>query len=149
MQTPLNTTEINQAEPALTPKLVYRFVDSSVPPQYHRSYTITVRQESIELTVDSYGEILAAYTLPLAEKGFQKFIAKLRRIEIFTVEPGEDERCSGGITDKFDIILNDMIVNGYVYHCARQRYGNLKGNTDAAARLFRALVPGFAGKIKV
>ncbi len=37
----------------------YRFSDSSTPPQYHRSFTITVDSNQAHLTVDVYGTILA------------------------------------------------------------------------------------------
>jgi len=40
-------------------KIVYHFADASVPPQYHRSYTITVIPDCVEIVVNSYGEIFA------------------------------------------------------------------------------------------
>ncbi len=39
--------------------VVYRFNDSSVPPQYHRSFELTATSKEARLVVDSYGEILA------------------------------------------------------------------------------------------
>jgi len=41
-----------------TTKIIYSYGDSSVPPQYHRSYTITVTNEKLHIVVDSYGDIL-------------------------------------------------------------------------------------------
>jgi len=131
------------------PKLIYRFIDSSVPPAYHRSYTITVKPQSVEFTVDCYGDILAEYKLNLCEKVFQDFLTQLRRIEISGIEPDDDKGCAGGKTDSFDLILDDVALKGYVYHCAGKRYGNLSGNTDDAARLFRELVPGLTSKLRV
>jgi hypothetical protein len=43
-------------------KAVYRFRDSSTPPKYHRSYTVTVTEENVHTTVDVYGTILADTT---------------------------------------------------------------------------------------
>ena len=43
-------------------KIVYSYGDSSVPPKYHRSYTITATKDGIRIVVDSYGNILADTT---------------------------------------------------------------------------------------
>lgn len=42
----------------------YQFLDASVPPQYHRSYELTVTREKSRIVVDSYGDILAEETVP-------------------------------------------------------------------------------------
>jgi hypothetical protein len=43
---------------------VDRFNDSSVPPEYHRRYTLTADAESAQLVVDSYGDVLHDVTEP-------------------------------------------------------------------------------------
>lgn len=40
----------------------YRFKDSSTPPRFHRSYTITVYAEKVDVSVDVYGTTLADET---------------------------------------------------------------------------------------
>ena len=35
-------------------RITYHFGDASVPPEYHRSYTITVAPDKIDMVVDSY-----------------------------------------------------------------------------------------------
>ena len=37
-------------------EIIYRFGDASVPPDYHRSYTITVTAGGVRIVVDSYGD---------------------------------------------------------------------------------------------
>ena len=39
--------------------VTYAFTDSSVPPQYHRSVTLTVTRDEAHIVVDSYGDVLA------------------------------------------------------------------------------------------
>ncbi len=39
-------------------RVTLRFLDSSVPPRYHRSYTIVVEAGRVEITVDVYGDII-------------------------------------------------------------------------------------------
>lgn len=43
-------------------QITFEFRDASVPPQYHRSYTIDVTSTQSHLVVDSYGEVLADTT---------------------------------------------------------------------------------------
>ena len=39
--------------------VTYAFTDSSVPPQYHRSVTLTVTRDEAHIVIDSYGDVLA------------------------------------------------------------------------------------------
>lgn len=41
----------------------YAFHDASVPPQYHRSETLTVTKGQAHLVIDSYGDVLADETV--------------------------------------------------------------------------------------
>lgn len=40
-------------------QVTYAFFDASVPPQFHRSWTLTVTREWARLVVTSYGDVLA------------------------------------------------------------------------------------------
>ena len=42
-------------------EVYYHFGDASVPPPDHRSYTLQVKKDAIDVTIDSYGEILAQH----------------------------------------------------------------------------------------
>ena len=44
-------------------KIVYHFKDRSVPPEYHRSYTIEVTKDSSSCIVDSYGNIICSFLI--------------------------------------------------------------------------------------
>ena len=48
-------------------RIELRFRDASVPPQYHRSYAITLTPASIEKVVTSYGDVLAKQTAVLPQ----------------------------------------------------------------------------------
>ena len=41
-----------------TNKVEYRYGDSSLPPDYHRSYTITITEDKKTISIDSYGKVL-------------------------------------------------------------------------------------------
>ncbi|MCL5991748.1 MAG: hypothetical protein M1419_06560, partial [Bacteroidetes bacterium] len=47
----------NKSKEKIT-KIIYYFYDSSVPPKYHRSYTITITENKLMIVVDSYGDII-------------------------------------------------------------------------------------------
>jgi hypothetical protein len=51
-----------------------RFRDSSVPPEYHRSYVLTVSEGQVHVVVDSYGDVLHDVTKPLPNDDWAKFV---------------------------------------------------------------------------
>ncbi len=57
-----------------TDKIVYNFQDSSVPPQYHRSYDIEITSKRAAVKVDSYGTVLADTSYVLREGQFQSLV---------------------------------------------------------------------------
>ena len=51
-------------------EITYHFGDASVPPKYHRSYTVTVTTDKVRIVVDSYGKILADKGYEITNKQF-------------------------------------------------------------------------------
>jgi hypothetical protein len=72
-------------------EIVYRFGDASVPPQYHRSYTITVTAGQARVVVDSYGDVLAEKAYEITRKEFEDIVRSLSRHRIGRAELGDDE----------------------------------------------------------
>ena len=58
-------------------RVEYRYGDSSVPPPYHRSYSIVVTSDSVSTVVDSYGDVVAQKQRTLQEGELEKVIAAL------------------------------------------------------------------------
>lgn len=52
----------------------YRFKDSSTPPRFHRSYTITVYTDKVDVSVDVYGTKLADETYEIEGSVLQGLI---------------------------------------------------------------------------
>lgn len=127
----------------------YKFTDSSMPPQYHRSYVITVKPGWVYLTVDSYGDILLNDTATLSETVYQNFAASIDKLNIKTRKDEPGEGCDGGTTDEFDLYSGTgKQVKGYSAQCAGKRNGNIEGDVEAAIALFKAIVPDFSKKIE-
>ena len=75
--------------------VVYAFRDSSVPPQYHRSVTLTVTADEARIVIDSYGDVLADERMSTPAAVWQQLGDTLPAIEALEVtDPGEG--CVGG-----------------------------------------------------
>ena len=77
--------------------VVYAFGDSSVPPQYHRSVTLTVTADESRIVVDSYGDVLADESAPTPPQVWQQLGDTLPALEALEVDESQ-EGCVGGTT---------------------------------------------------
>ena len=72
----------------------YRFGDSSVPPEYHRSYTITVQDGEARMVVDSYGDVLHDVTETVDDATWADLLDRVAALEVR--DPGRSSECDGG-----------------------------------------------------
>jgi hypothetical protein len=79
----------------------YRYGDSSVPPEYHRSYTLTVTRERVDAVVDSYGEVLHEISASLPREVWRELSSAGEVVAID--EPGDGEGCAGGTSRRLEI----------------------------------------------
>lgn len=56
-------------------QITYAFRDASVPPPYHRSYTIDVNPSESKVVVNSYGEVLAESTEKISAATWENLVA--------------------------------------------------------------------------
>jgi len=126
-------------------EIVYRFGDASVPPQYHRSYTITVTAGQARVVVDSYGDVLAEQAYEITREEFEDIVRSLSRHRIGRAELGEDEGCTGGTTEtiRYSDATHELF-SGSVYHCGGRDSGNLGGDARGFADEVRRLIPDLA-----
>ncbi len=110
-------------------KITYHFGDASVPPDYHRSFTITISADKVRIIVDSYGEILADELSKSSSKQFDEIRKSFKSNKITNCTLGEDEGCSGGTLERISCSDNENeIFSGSVYHCGGNDTGNLCGD---------------------
>lgn len=84
------------ADPATTQVHVH-FRDSSVPPEYHRSWDLTLDKDSIELVADSYGDVVAEESVKMPREEWEEFVAAVREDLDELGEPtAPQEGCTGG-----------------------------------------------------
>ena len=125
-------------------ELTYRFQDASVPPEYHRSYTITVTPDKVRIVIDSYGEILADKRYGITEEQFNNVKNSIEKNRIRNCTLGEDEGCSGGTIEIISYSDGESeIFSGSVYHCGGKDTGNLCGDITSFADDVKNLLPNF------
>jgi hypothetical protein len=123
-------------------QVTYYFGDASVPPEYHRSYTITVTTHKVRIVVDSYGEILADEGYEITDKQFNDIRNSLKRNKIRNCTLGDDKGCSGGTIERISFSdAENEIFSGSVYHCGGKDTGNLCGDITSFVNDVKNLLP--------
>jgi len=133
-------TPVDGAAPALpaTAVITYTFTDSSVPPQYHRSWTMTVTPNRSDITVDSYGSVLAQRSATTAvgvwdalSAGFPTVVESVELARRRTAPQG----CTGGTTEAVRVEDGpDVLIEQSVYNCGGT-------NSDVAETLRAWIAP--------
>ena len=122
-----------------TTKIEYRYGDSSVAPDYHRSYVITITDSTKIIAIDSYGDVLLTKQYPNTPSDFQAFKEELSKKGIKKLKK-KDSACSGGTSETLRQYKgDDVIFDAYVYHCSGES-GTLF-LPDGTADLIRSQIP--------
>lgn len=123
-------------------EITYYFGDASVPPDYHRSYSVTVTVDKVRVVVDSYGQILADEIYTITSSQFDNLKRSLERNNIRNCTLVDNEDCTGGTSESITYSDKDNeIFSGSVDHCGGKDTGNLCGDITGFAEDVRNLVP--------
>ncbi len=128
-------------------QIVFQFHDSSVPPQYHRSWTVTITPTSARKVVDSYGDVLSDATADLTAAQYAEIVAALDKSGLAVVV--EDAAtvtahggCTGGTGHSLALTAADgTVTTGHVDHCGGSDSGTLTGDTAAFATALAPYLP--------
>ena len=102
-----------------TTRFEYRYGDSSLPPDYHRSYTIAITDSMKSITIDSYGTVLLKRQYPNTPAEFQAFKEELSTKGIKKRKEKKSDPCDGGTSETIRMYnADEMFFNAYVYHCS-------------------------------
>lgn len=122
----------------------YRFTDRSVPPPFHRSYTITVLQDSITVSIYNYSDILYQETRFCSNTELRQAQAAYEAAAIKPDIEKEPSGCTGGVTHH--IRVHDGIkdeLDLYTYDCGGEKRGNMFGDIHAFSSAMKSLIPDF------
>ena len=101
-----------------TTRIEYRYGDSSVAPDYHRSYTISITESQKSIVIDSYGNVVLKKEYPNTPAEFQAFKEELSKKGIKKRRKKKDDPCDGGTTETIRLYKEDVkYFDAYVYHC--------------------------------
>jgi len=128
----------------LPDQIVYRFTDAPVPPEGHRSYTLTVTAGQVAVVVESYGTVVARRDRPLAAGELDRLLTLFDDCRIRHLDRSEDPGCTGGTRESLTIQRAGEAFTGTLDHCGGQESGTLGGDVGRFAEALRRLIPDFA-----
>ena len=104
-------------------EITYVFGDSSVPPEFHRSYTLTIDATEVHAVVDSYGDVLEDVTVELPAEVWDGLVAGVGSIA--DIDASDDEEgCSGGTSRSIQITDGgETVVVKEIYVCGDSNEG--------------------------
>ncbi|MCB9032388.1 MAG: hypothetical protein H6553_00965 [Chitinophagales bacterium] len=62
-------------------KVEYRYDDSSIPPEYHRSYIISVTSNKAQIVIDVYGDIILDTNFVIDTNQFTTLVTAAKQLE--------------------------------------------------------------------
>ena len=128
---------------------VYNYQDSSVPPEYHRSYTIEISKDSLNLVVDSYGDIINEFKKEISSNEWNWLIETYIESRIKNIKKTVDDWCTGWHWEKIEFFLKSKkIFSWYNYYCAWETFGNIKWDIEKIKKYLIWLVPNFSDNLK-
>lgn len=123
--------------------VTYEFYDSSVPPEYHRSYEIElfVEEGSVSVNVHSYGDILHNESFDYSNGQESTLFDLLNKIDpAFKIEEGNS--CSGGTGEMLRIAMKDGTSHSmYIDHCDHDDFPKSCGDVKAVINHLKEMIP--------
>ena len=86
----------------------YRFTDSSIPPEYHRSYTLRVTKDETSISIDSYGDLLYQAEVPTPEQAWQDLTESYPSISSLISPP--EGSCTGDTSSAVLVTAEDRVL---------------------------------------
>ena len=134
-----DSDEGGDGEVVLDPETVtleYRFNDASVPPEFHRSYTLMAEAASAHLVVDSYGDVLHDVTEPVDEELWQSVLDAAATMSNVTGDTSDG--CAGGTSEELRVFDGDdeALIDVSVDHCGSSSGPDLAEAVGGVLALF-------------
>lgn len=121
-------------------EIVYHFQDASVPPEHHRSVTITVTRENLLRIVDSYGDEVSRDLRPLTPERFDALVAAYEKAGLEKKKAGKDlAGCTGGTGESLRVSNQGVeLFSGSVEHCGGKDAPDFSGDFESVVSAIKA-----------
>ena len=131
-------------------KIVYRFRDASVPPQYHRSYTISITASDANVVVNRYGKQLNESMVKLSPSQFQAVLDVIEKSQITLEAETEEVRPTiGGKIEYLQLFDADTeVFSASTHRSGTQGAKVLCGDIKAVRQYLKSLFPNFQSLLK-
>lgn len=128
----------------------YKFQDAATGPDSSFSYQIDVSKTNVHFMVFGGSGNLMEENRAIDKAHYNAFIYNIEASYLNRKSENQNSGCTGGTTETIIITNknNGKALEGYVTRCGGTDYGNLKGNIEQAAKVFKAMVPGFDFKLQ-
>lgn len=112
--------------------IVFEYHDASVPPDDHRSYTISVTPTKLYYVVDSYGDVIKKDSLDIGKEKWEQCKIAFESAGIKNVvEKENNEGCTGGTGNSISVYQGTTtLFKGYQYRCSNFNEGDLEGDLN-------------------
>ena len=138
LQNDTDKSSINLAD-----QIIFIYDDASVPPDDHRSYTITVSPGQIVFEVDSYGDLIRKDSVSITKNKWTQIRQAFVDKQIHNIAEKENpEGCTGGSGNRITIMgSGEPIFSGHQYRCGGFNEGNLSGDLFEFEKAIRQDLP--------
>lgn len=141
-----SSLELNLSE---VDEIIYSFDDASVPPEYHRSYTITIKENSGTIVVDSYGDILAEDEFKLMDGEFAKLIESINSANLKECDANNAPKCTGSTGELISIKEGGKeVYHQYIDHCDKNSNIAKCGDFPTVIADIKNFVPDLEGMLR-
>ena len=119
--------------------IVFEFHDASVPPDDHRSYTISITPTTLYYVVDSYGDVIKRDSLTIGKEKWEQCKIAFESTGIRNVVEKENmEGCTGGTGNSIKVYQGtNPLFKGYQYRCGNLNEGDLDGDLNQFLRAIK------------
>ncbi len=129
-------------DPKQVTEVIYSFQDASVPPEYHRSYSITINKNQAAIEVDSYGDILAKDEFQFSEGQFEDLISTINEAQLKECESNNEAQCTGSTGELISIKEGEKeVYHQYLDHCDKNSNISKCGDFPTVIKAIKAFVP--------
>ena len=138
LQNDTDKSSINLAD-----QIIFIYDDASVPPDDHRSYTITVSPGQIVFEVDSYGDLIRKDSVSITKNKWTQIRQAFVDSQIHNIAEKENpEGCTGGSGNQVYVSMGlKSLFSGNQYRCGGFKEGNLSGDLDGFEKAIRQDLP--------